>query len=103
MTEESDDADDPNHIVFHKLEWRSESKDLYVYIVTIEISLRIIALNKYIKILDTRLSKIAARDVAGNVAKKVRSLGESSLSSPPVDAPSWAVTRVLSQEREGMN
>ena len=28
MTEESDDPDEPNNIVFHKLEWRSESKFL---------------------------------------------------------------------------
>ena len=53
------------------------------------------------KILDTRLSKIAPRDVAGNVAKKVRRLGEPSLTGPPPDAPCWAVKRVTSQEREG--
>ena len=27
MTEESDDPEEPNHIVMHKLEWRSESKE----------------------------------------------------------------------------
>ena len=30
MTEESDDADDPNTIVLHKLQWRSESKQVLI-------------------------------------------------------------------------
>ena len=33
MTEESDDPDNPNGIVEHKLEWRSDSKYGSVYIV----------------------------------------------------------------------
>ena len=35
------------------------------------------------------------------VAKKVRHPGTPSLSSPPADAPSWAVSRAPGQEREG--
>ena len=30
MTEESDDADDRNTIVLHKLQWRSESKQVLI-------------------------------------------------------------------------
>ena len=58
------------------------------------------ALNKYISILDTRLSKICVREVAGNVAKKVRRLGVPSSSTPPIDAPPWAVKK--DQEQQGM-
>lgn len=53
-----------------------------------------LALNKYVKILDVRLSKLAvAQELAGNVAKKVRVLGEASKSNPPYDAPTWAVKK----------
>lgn len=53
-----------------------------------------LVLNKYISILETRVSKLAhSKEVAGNVAKKVRQLGEPSMSSPPLDAPSWAVRK----------
>ena len=57
-----------------------------------------IALNKYIQILDTRLSKLAdVEQGTGNVAKKVRVLGEPSKSSPPHDAPGWAVKKEYSR------
>ena len=64
-----------------------------------------LALNKYINILETRLSKVASvQQVAGNVAKKARVLGEPSRSNPPHDAPTWAVKRdCITEEAEGMS
>ena len=52
------------------------------------------ALNKYIKILDNHISKLAStHELPGNVAKKVRVPGEPSQSNPPHDAPTWAVKK----------
>ena len=48
-------------------------------------------LNEYIEILDKRLEKKKQKDVCGLVAKKVRKLGNPSSSTPPTDAPSWAI------------
>ena len=96
MTEESDDEEEPNRIVLHKLEWRSESKVPYVKKSTYVFSFCCSgsALNKYIKILDIRLSKLTeTQELAGNVAKKVRVLGAMSQSNPPYDAPTWAVRK----------
>ena len=59
-------------------------------------------LNKYIDSLDQRLAVVAAKDVPGNVAKKVRKTGELSNSAPPHDAPAWAVRKPSGATVEGM-
>ena len=34
---------------------------------------------------------VTTKDLSGNVAKKVRKVGKPSISTPPLDAPAWAV------------
>ena len=58
-------------------------------------------LNKYIDSLDQRLAVVTAKDLPGNVAKKIRKTGEPSTSAPPLDAPAWAVKKP-SDSNEGM-
>ena len=44
--------------------------------------------------MDTRIANLMGKkDLPGNVAKKVRVLGEASKSNPPYDAPTWAVSK----------
>ena len=63
-------------------------------------------LNKYIDSLDQRLAVVTTKDLSGNVAKKVRKVGEPSISTPPLDAPAWAVKKKTSDYNainEGIN
>ena len=92
VTEASDDPDNPNGIVEHKLQWRSQSRfivlcDDHTYILLISTEL-----SDFMEVLDDRLAKSQQRQLAvGMVAKKVRKEGTPSDSPPPSDAPSWAV------------
>ena len=107
MTEESDDEENSNSIILHKIEWRSDSEFkcpftcmhclLYTYTPHP-------VLNKYIDSLDQCLAVVAAKDLPGNVAKKVRKIGEPSTSAPPLDAPAWAIKKPLDSSAaiEGM-
>ena len=89
MTEESDDPDNPESIIQHKLPWRSESKLIQFNVVTESLYV-LLELNRYINVLDKRREKVGCRS-SGLVAKKVRVLGHPSESQPPASAPSWAV------------
>ena len=58
MTEESDDYNDPNAIVLHKLPWHSESKPdkcvhVYAWVEFLLQVVHFVALNSYIDALDT--------------------------------------------------
>ena len=77
MTEESDDDSDPNSIVVHKITWRSEN-------------------------LDKRLSVLTTTDLLGNVARKVRKPCCPSTTTPPLDAPVWAIKKVSDATTEGV-
>ena len=59
-----------------------------------------IVLNKYIDTLDKRVERVASKYKDGIVAKKVRRLGEPSLSSFPANAPSWAIKKSSSCQDE---
>ncbi|XP_064387320.1 uncharacterized protein LOC135335704 [Halichondria panicea] len=74
MTEESDDPENPNGIVEHRLLWRSQKLD------------------EFMEHLDGRQEQKSMP--AGLVAKKVRRYGEPSKTHPPADAPKWAVRTV---------
>ena len=39
------------------------------------------------------MAVVTAKDLPGNVAKKIRKTGEPSTSAPPLDAPAWAVKK----------
>lgn len=56
------------------------------------LSLFCVVLNKFIDTLDQRLEILRSKEVAGNVAKKLRKLGDVSLAPPPSDAPSWTLS-----------
>ena len=93
MTEESDDSSDSNTIIEHKLPWQSESKLLHASVqYPIPTSMHI-GLNQYMMLLEDRLHEKVQKECVGIVAKKVRSPGTPSSSSPPVGAPSWAVKK----------
>lgn len=101
VTEESDDPDNPNGIIEHKLQWRSKSKfTCYTLSVCVCVCMGIIMhflqlcseLDDFMAVLDSRLAKNQQRQIAtGMVAKKVRKEGAPSDSLPPSDAPSWAI------------
>ena len=61
-----------------------------------------LVLDKYIENLDKRLAVVAAKDLPGNVAKKVRRAGEPSQSVPPLDAPAWAIRKTSDTTSEGI-
>ena len=91
MTEESDDQDNPNTIVEHKLAWRSKSK-LQYFLPTqswYHYEFTFSELDHFIEVLEKRIEK---KQLLGPVAKKIRRVGHPSESSPPTDAPPWAVT-----------
>ena len=50
-----------------------------------------VELDKFMAVLDQRLSARKLQPAVGIVAKKVRRVGDPSKTVPPVGAPSWAV------------
>ena len=91
LTEESDDPDNPNGIIEHKIPWRSQGK-IYIKknMVKVKYYNIYIELNEFMMKLEKRASKRQPQPV-GLVAKKVRYSGDASNSEPPTDAPVWAV------------
>ena len=85
MTEESDDDNNPNVIIEHKLSWRSESKPASFF----SFFLHKVELDDYIQVLDNRFDNRQSPAV-GLVAKKERIIGKQSVSEAPPNAPSWA-------------
>lgn len=96
MTDESDDENDANVIVLHKLSWRSDCK-LLGLCYFISLFFIFVVLNRFIETLDQRLDKLHPKESVGNVAKKVRKLGDISMSEAPHDAPSWTVANSTSK------
>ena len=81
MTEKSDNEDNPNGIVEHKLEWRSKSKWMslgYIFFFIVSLLLSV-ELNDFIAVLDSRMAK-EQKMPSGMVAKKVRRQGNPSTS-----------------------
>lgn len=62
----------------------------------------LLVLNKYIENLDKRLSVLTTTDLPGNVARKVRKPGYPSTTTPPLDAPAWAVRKESDSTTGGM-
>lgn len=95
VTEESDDAENPNGIIEHKLSWRSNSKIQFNVVMTLLllfVSLFGLELNEFMCLLDNRLAaKQKTQPMTSLVAKKVRKEGSLSESLPPSNAPVWAV------------
>ena len=85
MTEESDDDNNTNVIIEHKLLWRSESKPP---LLIFQLFLNEVELDDYIQVLDNRLDK-RQYPAVGLVAKKEKSIGKQSVSEAPPNAPSW--------------
>ena len=50
-----------------------------------------LVLNRFIETLDQRLDKLHPKESVVNVAKKVRKLGDVSMSIAPHDAPTWTL------------
>ena len=93
VTEESDDPDNPNGIIEHKLRWRSQSKFINeISVITHNNSdlTVFVELSDFMAVLNNRLAKNHRQLAFGMVAKKVRKEGAPSNSLPPPDAPSWA-------------
>ena len=91
MTEESDDPEDDNVIIEHRLQWRSESKCCSMHYMCLSTYIIFIAeLEEFMQILDQRHEAKAKKD-KGTMAKKVRRVGTPSCSQPPSDAPTWTV------------
>ena len=94
VTEESDDPDNPNGIIEHKLRRRSQSKFINEISVTTHNNSDLtvfVELSDFMAVLNNRLAKNHRQLAFGMVAKKVRKEGAPSNSLPPPDAPSWAV------------
>ena len=90
MTEESDDSDDPDVIILHKLNWRSQSKLCVCVGHSVCHSVCVcVGLNKYIQVLDSR--KASSRQPPGLVARKRCIIGKPSSSTPPANASTWAI------------
>lgn len=92
MTEESDDPDDSNTIIEHKLPWRSNSECFLVVVVVFN-TLVFIGLNQYVELLEKRLNERVQKEYVGIVAKKVRVCGVPSACKVPENAPPWAVKK----------
>ena len=92
MTEESDDPDNPNGIIEHKIPWRSKStsETCLVHCMLFTLFFTILELDDFVAILDERLTRTNDSAI-GLVAKKVRKIGSPSKSFPPLNAPGWAV------------
>ena len=95
VTEESDDPDNPNGIIEHKLTWCSSSNTfahniLVFYSIPLE-------LDEFMQVLDERLQMKQQHQTVGLVAKKFRTVGQPSDSLPPPGAPTWAIRKTDSQ------
>ena len=63
---------------------------------------KISVLDKYIENLDKHLEVLATKE-PGNVAKKVRKVGEPSKSIPPLDTPAWTIRKTSHATPEGIH
>ena len=90
MSEESDDANDPNIIVVHRLTWRSTGTSLSLechcdYTIFTD-------LNTFLNKLDERYdAKVKKQGML--MAKKVRRIGCLSSSVPPPEAAAWTIDK----------
>ena len=88
MAEESDDPEDDNVIIEHRLQWRSESKCCSMHYMCLSTHIIfIVELEEFMQILDQRHEAKAKKD-KGTMAKKEET---PSCSQPPSDAPTWTV------------
>lgn len=92
VTEESDDPENPNGIVEHKLPWRSQSK--LSNITPVSCYFLLSELDEFMSVLERRLSNKQPQ-AAGLVAKKVCRIGIPSDSVQPSDAPAWSVNKMV--------
>lgn len=94
MSEESDnESGNPEVIIIHKPQWRSERTYMYALITVIlcTVCLLITALNRFLDILDERYAK-SSRSKADVFVRKTRKIGEPSSLLPPPDAPKLTVS-----------
>lgn len=91
MTDESDCSED-DCIVLHQIPWRSQGTEIYLYVANNNYYLHIFKteLNLWMEELDQRFKKKLEGKSCTTPSRK-RKIGSPSTSSPPSDAPKWAV------------
>lgn len=93
MSEESDDPDDSNSLIVHKLPWCSLGKCrmcIYAKSHTFMSMLCNVELTRFMGKLDARYEEKIKKDGI-LVARKNRKVGSPSQSSPPSGAPGWTI------------
>ena len=90
MSEESDDPDNPNVLIIHKLLWRSKGNLSWPYNIIIVIIITCSELNQFLETLDERYEKKIKKEGV-LVARKQRRIGSTSVTIPQCSAPKWTV------------
>ena len=90
MSEESDDPDNPNVLIIHKLPWRSRGNLSWPYNIIIVIIITCSELSQFLETLDERYEKKIKKEGV-LVARKQRRVGSTSVTIPQCSAPKWTV------------